>query len=159
VSSGILALQDMKDYEFFSLESPSTEPCKQSLRRTESCLPRQSRLFRTLSLKVRQSPSIAGRLATIDLRSFEYGRIPLRVNDLRGTTASAGRARNCARLLGVKRPSLIDRQRSLSMQGWCFLSGNRSLGTGMDRSPVLGDVVNRRHLGKVVMNEIEDVFA
>jgi hypothetical protein len=28
----------------------------------------------------------------------------------------------------------------------------------MGRSPVLGDVVNRRHLGKVVMNEIEDVY-
>ena len=86
--------------------------------------------------------------------------ISLRVNDLRGTIESAGLARNRARFLGVKRPVVSSTgSPSLSMQSWCFLSGNRSLGTDMCRSPVLGDVVNRRHLGKVVINEIEDVFA
>ena len=93
------------------------------------------------------------------LRSFAYGRIPFRVNDLRGTIERTGGARNRGVFHGVKCLVAVVRELGPANVCCCFLSGNRSLGANMYQSAASGDVVNRRQLGKVVMNEIEDVFA
>jgi hypothetical protein len=118
VSSGILAPHDMKDYEFFLLNRLPLNHADNRFAERKDAYRVKAVSFGLCLLKVRQGSSIAGRPADIDSRSCEYGRIPLRVNDLRGAIESTGRARNRARLSRRGRlvASSTDSQ-SLSMQG------------------------------------------